>query len=89
VRFTPFAPLSLDNFVRAWEAAPFADHDATHLEYFSPELRTAQVHAIREIYRASILRARQLHQEGKGPVREGRPLRPSSRVTSTCLRTTH
>jgi sn-glycerol 3-phosphate transport system permease protein len=24
VRFTPFAPLSLDNFVRAWEAAPFA-----------------------------------------------------------------
>jgi sn-glycerol 3-phosphate transport system permease protein len=23
-RFTPFAPLTLDNFVRAWEAAPFA-----------------------------------------------------------------
>jgi endonuclease/exonuclease/phosphatase family metal-dependent hydrolase len=43
----------------------------THLEYFSPALRTAQVHAIREIYRASILRAMQPHQEGKGPYAKG------------------
>jgi endonuclease/exonuclease/phosphatase family metal-dependent hydrolase len=43
----------------------------THLEYFSPELRAAQVHAIREIVRASILRAGQPHQEGKGPYARG------------------
>jgi hypothetical protein len=43
----------------------------THLEYFSPELRAGQVHAIREIVRASILRARQPHKEGKGPYPRG------------------
>jgi endonuclease/exonuclease/phosphatase family metal-dependent hydrolase len=43
----------------------------THLEYFSLELRAAQVHAIREIVRASILRARQPHEEGKGPYARG------------------
>ena len=53
---SPFAPLRIMT---------------THLEYFSAELRTAQVHAIREIFRTSILRARQPQQEGKGPYARG------------------
>jgi len=43
----------------------------THLEYFSSELRAAQVHAISEIYRASVMRARQPPLDGSGPYAKG------------------
>jgi endonuclease/exonuclease/phosphatase family metal-dependent hydrolase len=43
----------------------------THLEYFSPTLRAAQVQAIKDIYRASILRAGQPPLEGNGPYARG------------------